>query len=99
MAQFSRTKRSVTTPAIADATIEARLQKLGVNFSEYVNSLITYDCWAEKDHAFTGDACKGERIDEERLWKEIIADAGKPNKVGSYFEHRVAALVMAKLKS
>lgn len=95
MAPLVRTKRSVTTPAIADGIIERRWEALGFeNFSEYVNSLVAYDCWAEKAHVLTGDACSGERINEEILWREIIADEGKPDKVGSFFAHRVKEFLL-----
>lgn len=88
MPTYSRSKHTISVPSIADDTIERRIEALGMSFTEYVASLIAYDCWAEKPHILTGQACTGEKEDEERLWREIIADAGKPDKTGSYFEHR-----------
>ena len=96
---LSRTKRSVTTPAEADEIIQKRLAQLGMTFQQYVDSLISYDLWAEKPHLFTGDACRGKRPEQERLWSEVISDFGKSEKTGSYFEHRVAELVLAKFKA
>lgn len=98
MPALVRTKRSVTTPAIADPVILKRLQQLGMTFQQYINSLIAYDCWAEKPHLLTGQACTGTREDEAKLWSEVVADFGKPDKTGSYFEHRVARLVIERLR-
>ena len=101
---LQRVIRSVSTPGEAEDVIQQRLKALGMTFQEYVASLIAYDCWAEKPHHFTGDVCKGHRRgkrareDESRLWREIIADFGKADKVGSFFEHRVAELVLRRLR-
>lgn len=99
MALLKRVKRTVTTPGEAEEILQRRLATLGMTFQEYVASLISYDCWAEKPHMLTGDACKGSKAGEERLWQEIIRDFGKTPKTGSYFEHRVAELVLAKFKA
>ncbi len=48
-----------------------------------------YDLWAEKPHLLTGDSCRRSRSEELALWLEAMADFGKPDKVGSYFEHRL----------
>jgi hypothetical protein len=99
LSPLKREKRSVSYPGEAQEIVQKRLEQLGMTFQEYVASLITYDCWAEKPHLFTGDACKGTKADEQRLWAEIVRDFGKPNKTGSFFEHRVAELVLAKFKT
>ncbi len=104
-AELSRITRSVSTPGEAEKIIQARLKTLGMTFQEYVASLISYDCWAEKPHALTGDACKGHKSQkvarkaEAQLWKEIITDFGKPDKTGSFFNHRVTDFVRKKLES
>lgn len=91
--QLSRVKRTVSTPGEAEEVLQKRLKALGMTFQEYVNSLISYDCWAEKPHALTGDAVSRTKEDEQRLWAEIASDYGKPNKTGSYFEHRAKEFV------
>jgi hypothetical protein len=89
---FKKIKHTVSTPGEAEEMIQKRLEQLksyyGGNFQDYVNSLIAYDCWAEKDHLLTGPAFK-KKDERTALWKEIIRDFGKPNKTGSYFEHRL----------
>ncbi len=96
---LKRITRSVSTPGEAEAVIQDRLAKLGMTFQEYVASLIAYDCWAEKPHLLTGDACKGHRRGkaarehEARLWREIVGFYGKPKKTGSFFAHEVARTV------
>jgi hypothetical protein len=100
----ARTKRVVTTPGEAEGIIQARLRALGMTFQEYVASLIAYDCWAEKPHLLTGDVCIGNKHSKDarerelRLWREIAADFGKPEKTGSFFSHRVAEAVRKVLE-
>ena len=101
--RLKRITRSVSTPGEAEDIIQARLKLLGMTFQEYVASLITYDCWAEKPHALTGDICKGHlsakeaQDNERRLWAEIRKSRGLPDKTGSYFGHVVAEFVRKKL--
>lgn len=94
---LKRTKRTVTTPGEAEGILRARLDALGMTFQQYVVSLIAYDCWAEKPHALTGQACTGGRADEQRLWLEVIRDFGKPEKTGGFFEHRLEELLRERL--
>lgn len=97
MKALVRTKHTVTTPAVANDLIKKRLKALGMTFQEYVNSLIAYDCWAERPHILTGDACTGSKRDEERLWIEVVSDFGKPDKAGSFFEHRARDFVQKRV--
>lgn len=94
---LKRTKRTVTTPGEAEEILQKRLAALGMSFQQYVASLIAYDCWAEKPHALTGQACTGSRSDEQRLWLEVIRDFGKPDKTGGFFEHRLEELLRERL--
>ncbi len=94
---LKRIKRTVTTPGEAEAILHQRLQALGMTFQQYVASLIAYDCWAEKAHALTGQACTAGRSDEQLLWLEVIRDFGKPNKTGGFFEHRLEELLHERL--
>jgi hypothetical protein len=100
---FKKIKRTVSTPGEAEEMIQKRLEQLSQyyeSFQDYVNSLIAYDCWAEKDHALTGQAfspgCR--KTELPKLWTEIIRDFGKPDKTGSYFAHRAEEFVQ-ELKS
>jgi hypothetical protein len=94
---LKRTKRTVTTPGEAEEILQQRMQALGMTFQQYVASLIAYDCWAEKPHALTGQACTAGRADEQLLWQEVIRDFGKPNKTGGFFEHRLEELLRERL--
>jgi len=99
MSNLKRVKRTVSTPGEGEEKIQARLALLNMTFQQYVNSLVTYDCWAEKPHTLTGEACRLGGAEEQRLWAEVNRDFGKKDKTGSYFEHRVAELVLAKIKA
>jgi hypothetical protein len=94
---LKRSKRTVTTPGEAEEILRKRLDALGMTFQQYVASLIAYDCWAEKPHALTGQACTGSRADEHLLWQEVIRDFGKPDKTGGFFEHRLEELLRERL--
>lgn len=96
MSHLKRLKRPFTIPAEAAPLIERRMASLGMTWGQYVSSLISYDCWAEKPHLLTGDSIRAGRAEEQRLWEEIIADEGKPDKTGSFFEHRAAEFVLSK---
>lgn len=98
---FKKDKHTVSTPGEAREMIESRLKQLakyyGDSFQKYTNSLIAYDCWAEKDHLLTGPAF----VHDEQtaaLWMEVIRDFGKKNKTGSWFEHRLQE-IFAERKS
>ena len=94
-----RTKRNVSTFGELDEIITHRLRTLGVyaSFNDYVNSLVLYDLWAEKPHLLTGPAFTKHRREElPALIEEVVRDYGKPNKTGSFFEHRLQELNEAR---
>lgn len=98
---LKRTKRHVSTPGELDEILADRLRKLGCypSFNDYVNSLVLYDLWAEKDHLLTGPAFMKHRREElPALIAEVARDYGKPNKTGSYFEHRLEEITRERSK-
>jgi hypothetical protein len=94
-----RTKRNVSTPGELDELVSDRLRQLHFygSFNDYVNSLVLYDLWAEKPHLLTGPVFANHRKEElPALIGEVIRDYGKPNKTGSFFEHRIEEFVKQK---
>jgi hypothetical protein len=97
---LKRRVRKFSIPGEAEDILVDRLKKLCwayANEREYVESLIAYDLWAEKDHLLTGPAFQS-RADRALLWSEIIRDYGKPNKTGSFFEHRLEEFITQRKK-
>ena len=96
-----RTKQHVTTPVELDELIADRLRKLRyyASFNEYVNSLVLYDLWAEKDHALTGPVFLHRKEELPALIEEVKRDYGKPGKTGSFFEHRAEEFVRQRTQS
>jgi hypothetical protein len=89
--RLKRCVRKFSIPGEAERILVDRLKRLRwayVNEREYIESLIAYDLWAEKEHLLTGPAFQS-REDRSKLWEEIIRDYGKPDKTGSFFEHRL----------
>lgn len=89
--RLKRRVRKYSIPGEAERILKDRLARLRwayANEREYIESLIAYDLWAEKEHLLTGPAFQS-RADRFKLWEEIIRDYGKPNKTGSFFEHRL----------
>jgi hypothetical protein len=98
--RLKRWVRKFSVPGEAEEIVADRLKKLSwayANEREYVESLIAYDLWAEKDHLLTGPAFQS-RADRALLWSEIIRDYGKPNKTGSFFEHRLEEFMTERKK-
>jgi hypothetical protein len=95
---LKRTKRNVSTPGELDRIIADRMRRLHfASFNEYANSLVLYDCWAEKPHALTGPSFQHRREELPALVAEIVRDYGKRNKTGSFFEHRLEEIVRQRV--
>ena len=96
---LKRTKQHVTTPGELDDLLAARLKQLGcyASVNEYVNSLILYDCWAEKPHLLTGPVFARRREQLPALVAEVVRDYGKPGKTGSFFEHRIEEVIIERV--
>ncbi|HMJ06378.1 MAG TPA: hypothetical protein VK474_09015 [Chthoniobacterales bacterium] len=63
-----------------------RLRHFYANEGEFIESVIAYALWCEKEHHLTGPSFNS-REARRKMWDEIIADYGKPKKIGSFFEH------------
>lgn len=97
---LTRTKQNVSTPGELDPIIADRMRKLHfASFNEYVNSLVLYDCWAEKPHLLTGPAFAHRREELPALVAEVVRDYGKPDKTGGFFEHRLEEFVRQQEES
>lgn len=59
--------------------------------AEFAESVLAYSLWCEQVHHLTGPSFRN-RDTRAKLWQEVIADYGKPEKAGSYFEHRMEEL-------
>lgn len=98
MAALSRFKFTVSLPGEAEKEFYERLDQLaayyGKNRQSYIESLIAYDMWAQKDHLLTGPCFQDTHRRDElpRMWAEILRDFNKPEKTGSWFEHRLAEI-------
>jgi hypothetical protein len=100
VSKLKRCVRKFSVPGEAEDILIARLKRLRwayVNEREYVESLIAYNLWAEKEHLLTGPAFQS-REDRSKLWEEIIRDYGKQNKTGSFFEHRLEEFAKQRQK-
>lgn len=56
--------------------------------SEFAESVVAYSLWCERVHHLTGPSFASRKA-RASMWKEIVADYGKPDKSGSFFEHRL----------
>ncbi len=65
---------------------------------EFAESTVAYALWCERMHHLTGPSFR-DRATRAQMWQEIIADYGKPNKTGSFFEHRLEELATGKENS
>lgn len=92
-----RRKFTVSFPEEAVPIIQEERKRLKMSMSQFVNSLVAYQCWCEKRHHLTGDAAQEGGAAELAMWKEIIADRGKEKKTGSYFAHAAAEIVLKNL--
>lgn len=101
---YKRIKFTVSLPGEVAQRFEDRRRELdryyGDNKQSYIESLIAYDMWAQKDHLLTGPCFQESRRRDElpRMWAEILRDYGKPGKTGSWFEHRLEELRPVKKK-
>lgn len=99
----TRLKRRVirfSIPGEASEIFDKHLFKLRhfyANEREYVESVVAYSLWCEREHHLTGPSFAN-RETRQKMWDEIIADYGKPNKSGSFFEHHVEEFVAEQKK-
>ncbi len=77
-------------PGEASPLLDDFMKRLGLyaNDREFSESLCAYSLWCEKLHHLTGPSFATQE-GRRKMWEEIIADYGKPNKTGSFFEHRL----------
>lgn len=77
-------------PGEASEILDDFIRRLGhyANDREFSESLCAFSIWCEKLHHLTGPSF-ATREGRRKMWEEIIADYGKPNKSGSFFEHHV----------
>lgn len=92
-----RAKFTISFPAEALDLIHEERRKRKMSMSEFVNSLVAYQCWCEREHHLTGQAVREGGPAEVGMWKEIRADRGKEKKTGTFFAHRAAEVVAQKL--
>ncbi len=94
---FSEKRKIIwfSIPGEAFEILEKRAAAEGMTVRQHVESTVGYDLWAEKPHWLSGQAIRAGGEEAERFWREVIADFGKPNKTGSYFEHRAAEFLRA----
>lgn len=98
----TRLKRRVirfSIPGEASDVFDHFWHRLGfyANEREYVESVVAYSLWCERVHHLTGPSFNT-REARHKMWQEIIADYGKPNKSGSFFEHRLDEIAAARTK-
>lgn len=98
----TRLKRRVirfSIPGEASEIFEDFIRRLGfyANEREYVESVVAYSLWCERVHHLTGPSFNT-REARQKMWEEIIADYGKPDKSGSFFEHRMEEIATARSK-
>ena len=86
-------------PGEASGIFNDFIRRLGfyANEREFSESVVAYALWCEQMHHLTGPSF-ATREGRQKMWEEIIADYGKPNKSGSYFEHRVEEIAAARSK-
>jgi hypothetical protein len=79
-----------SVPGEAVPILNDFIRRLGfyANEAEFAESVVAYSLWCEQLHHLTGPSFAN-RDTRAKLWKEVIADYGKPKKAGSYFLHRV----------
>lgn len=99
----TRLKRKVirfSIPGEAAGILENFIRRLGfyANEREYVESVVAYSLWCERVHHLTGPSFNT-REARQKMWEEIIADYGKPNKSGSFFEHRLEEIAAAQTQN
>lgn len=75
-----------------------RLRHFYANEREFIESVVAYALWCEREHHLTGPSFRS-REDRQKMWDEIIADYGKPNKSGSFFEHRIEEFAKERKKT
>jgi hypothetical protein len=62
---------------------------------ELAESTVAYALWCEQMHHLTGPSFR-DRHTRAQMWREIVADYGKPKKSGSFFEHRLEEIAAAR---
>lgn len=84
-------------PGEAGEILDDFIRRLGfyVDAREFSESLCAYSLWCERVHHLTGPSFNTQEA-RRKMWEEIIADYGKPNKSGSFFEHRLEEIAAAR---
>lgn len=88
-------KFSIPVDAVPILRDFMRRVKFYVTEGEFAESTVAYALWCEQMHHLTGPSFR-DRATRAKMWEEIIADYGKPKKAGSYFEHRVEEMAVAR---
>lgn len=92
-ARLKRFKTNVSFPGEAMPAIHALRRKWKMTLPQFINTLVAYGCWAERDPHLTGPPVLDGGASEQAMWEEIIKDAGKEKKTGSFFAHRVEEVI------
>jgi hypothetical protein len=97
-ARMTRRVIRFSIPGEASEIFDTHLRKLRhfyANEREFVESVVAYCLWCEREHHLTGPSF-ATREQRQKMWEEIVADYGRPNKSGSFFEHRLEEIAAAR---
>lgn len=98
--RLTRRKINFSIPGEASAIFDNYVHRLShfyANEREFVESVVAYSLWCEREHHLTGPSF-ATREARQKMWDEIIADYGKPKKAGSFFEHRLEEIAKERAR-
>lgn len=88
--------RTVRLPNSIDECVPARIKQLGMNFSQYAASLITFDLSVCIPHDITGDFHNLPAVEQDKIYAEIgKAYMSGQTLGGTWYKHRVEAATAA----
>lgn len=94
----SRVIKRFGMPAEAEAILKEQVRKMRrfyANEREYIESVVAYSLWCGRDHHLTGPSFRSKE-DRDKMWQEVIADYGRKDNAGSFFEHRMEEMMRAR---